>query len=231
MASPFASVSRSLAFRCGRQAPFPISDLLETTKCARQPLNQTVWPSGWHSQPRYFLSDLSCGRADQIEHFQTTRFASLTRSCVTQTSFDPSLRSTRSTSPCHYRPSNRLRTTPSQRLPIAQVQSFATSPQRPFFWPFRNKSRSQSKETQKEYTTPYRPKREWPPDMSQLSKEQRFRLERKYRRRAKLKYERPNWDKWTKIVQWSLIGCMSTCTSFIHICRERWASSLCIRLG
>ncbi|KAL4751391.1 hypothetical protein BDW72DRAFT_192939 [Aspergillus terricola var. indicus] len=52
----------------------------------------------------------------------------------------------------------------------------------------------------------YPPKRQWPPDMSKLSPKHQFRLERKYRRRAALKYARPKWMKATKIVQWGTIG-------------------------
>ncbi|EEH40687.2 hypothetical protein PAAG_02663 [Paracoccidioides lutzii Pb01] len=63
---------------------------------------------------------------------------------------------------------------------------------------------SQKPETLSIY--PFRAKRTWPPDMSKWSPKQQFRLERKYRRRAKLKWARPTWSKWTKIVQWMLIG-------------------------
>ncbi|KAL1999888.1 hypothetical protein VTN02DRAFT_3857 [Thermoascus thermophilus] len=56
------------------------------------------------------------------------------------------------------------------------------------------------------YYSPYRPKRQWPPDMSKLSPKHQFRLERKYRRRAALKYARPKWSKGTKLVQWGAIG-------------------------
>ncbi|KAE8144749.1 hypothetical protein BDV25DRAFT_87014 [Aspergillus avenaceus] len=59
-------------------------------------------------------------------------------------------------------------------------------------------------------TTPdysaYKPKRQWPPDMSKLSPKHQFRLERKYRRRAALKFARPKWTKGTKLVQWGVIG-------------------------
>ncbi|KAL4930764.1 uncharacterized protein BDV17DRAFT_289605 [Aspergillus undulatus] len=56
------------------------------------------------------------------------------------------------------------------------------------------------------YYSPYKPKRQWPPDMSKLSPKHQFRLERKYRRRAALKYARPKWVKATKLVQWGCIG-------------------------
>ncbi|KAI9931350.1 hypothetical protein ASPWEDRAFT_34067 [Aspergillus wentii DTO 134E9] len=57
-----------------------------------------------------------------------------------------------------------------------------------------------------EYYSPYKPKRQWPPDMTKLSPKHQFRLERKYRRRAALKFARPKWTKATKLVQWGVIG-------------------------
>ncbi|KAJ5375048.1 hypothetical protein N7517_007054 [Penicillium concentricum] len=56
------------------------------------------------------------------------------------------------------------------------------------------------------YYSPYQPKRQWPPDMSKLSPKHQFRLERKYRRRAALKYARPTFMKATLIGQWVVIG-------------------------
>ncbi|OJJ49048.1 hypothetical protein ASPZODRAFT_53445, partial [Penicilliopsis zonata CBS 506.65] len=56
------------------------------------------------------------------------------------------------------------------------------------------------------YYSPHKPKRLWPPDMSKLSPKHQFRLERKYRRRAALKYARPKWMKATKLAQWWVIG-------------------------
>lgn len=54
-------------------------------------------------------------------------------------------------------------------------------------------------------TNPYRCKRSWPPDFSKLSQKHQFRLERRYRRRTKLKWARPTWTKIVKIGQWSSI--------------------------
>ncbi|KAL2819536.1 hypothetical protein BJX63DRAFT_428751 [Aspergillus granulosus] len=56
------------------------------------------------------------------------------------------------------------------------------------------------------YYSPYKPKRTWPPDMTKLSPKHQFRLERKYRRRAALKYARPKWTKATKLAQGGAIG-------------------------
>lgn len=55
-------------------------------------------------------------------------------------------------------------------------------------------------------SNPYRCKRTWPPDFAQLSQKHQFRLERRYRRRTKLKWARPNWTKGVKLVQWGSIA-------------------------
>lgn len=49
---------------------------------------------------------------------------------------------------------------------------------------------------------PYKAKRIWPPDFSKLSPKHQFRLERRYKRRAKLKWARPRWTKGVKLAQW-----------------------------
>lgn len=69
------------------------------------------------------------------------------------------------------------------------------------------------------YYSPYKPKRQWPPDMSKLSPKHQFRLERKYRRRAALKYARPGWVKATKLVQWGVIICLSLLSLFFGSAR------------
>ncbi|OCK75380.1 hypothetical protein K432DRAFT_362204 [Lepidopterella palustris CBS 459.81] len=51
-------------------------------------------------------------------------------------------------------------------------------------------------------TNPYKAKRIWPPDFSKLSPKHQFRLERRYRRRAKLAWARPRWTKAVKLAQW-----------------------------
>ncbi|KAJ5101674.1 hypothetical protein NUU61_003896 [Penicillium alfredii] len=56
------------------------------------------------------------------------------------------------------------------------------------------------------YYSPYKPKRQWPPDMTKLSPKHQFRLERKYRRRAALKYARPKFMKTVTLAQWVVIG-------------------------
>ncbi|KAF4637501.1 hypothetical protein G7Y89_g587 [Cudoniella acicularis] len=51
------------------------------------------------------------------------------------------------------------------------------------------------------YTNPYKAKRQWPPDFSKISQKHQFRLERRYRRRSKLKWARPRWTKAVKLAQ------------------------------
>lgn len=52
----------------------------------------------------------------------------------------------------------------------------------------------------------YRAKKTWPPDFSKLSPKEQFRFEKKFRRRNKLAWARPRWVKFTKLMQWGLIG-------------------------
>lgn len=54
-------------------------------------------------------------------------------------------------------------------------------------------------------TNPYVCKRTWPPEFAKLSQKHQFKLERRYRRRAKLAYARPNWHKMVKLAQWGSI--------------------------
>ena len=56
-------------------------------------------------------------------------------------------------------------------------------------------------------TNPYRAKRLWPPDFKTLSPKDQFKLERRYRRRSKLAWARPQWTKFTKIAQLGTISC------------------------
>jgi len=51
---------------------------------------------------------------------------------------------------------------------------------------------------------PYKAKRTWPPDFTKLSEKHQFRLERRYKRRAQLKWARPNWMIGTKLAQYGL---------------------------
>jgi hypothetical protein len=67
---------------------------------------------------------------------------------------------------------------------------------------------------------PYKSKRTWPPDFTKLSQKHQFRLERRYRRRAKLKWARPTWTKFVKLATWGTISCMSligSCDNYMLI--------------
>ncbi|KAH8687395.1 hypothetical protein BGZ60DRAFT_364279 [Tricladium varicosporioides] len=57
------------------------------------------------------------------------------------------------------------------------------------------------------YSNPYKAKRLWPPDFQKIDRKHQFRLERRYRRRAKLKWARPRWTKAVKLVQLGSIVC------------------------
>ena len=52
----------------------------------------------------------------------------------------------------------------------------------------------------------FRAKRPWPPTLSDLTEKQQFYFERKFKRRIRQKSIKPTWNKWTKIVQWSIIS-------------------------
>ncbi|KAF2130949.1 hypothetical protein P153DRAFT_287328 [Dothidotthia symphoricarpi CBS 119687] len=62
----------------------------------------------------------------------------------------------------------------------------------------------------------YRVKRKWPPNLRELTEKQQFRFERKFKRRIKAKSIRPTWNKWTKIVQWSLISFIVVYGTLFH---------------
>ncbi|KAK5256615.1 hypothetical protein LTR16_002852 [Cryomyces antarcticus] len=64
------------------------------------------------------------------------------------------------------------------------------------------RSAAPAKPTFNFHTNPYKAKKEWPPDFTKLSSKYQFRLERRYRRRAKLKWARPRWTKAVKLAQW-----------------------------
>lgn len=57
------------------------------------------------------------------------------------------------------------------------------------------------------HTNPYKAKRLWPPDFTKIPPKHQFRLERKYKRRAKLKWARPRWTKGVKLVQMASVSC------------------------
>ena len=54
----------------------------------------------------------------------------------------------------------------------------------------------------------YKAQRLWPPDFAKMDPKEQLRLERRYRRRAKLAYTRPRWNQAVKLTQWGSITCM-----------------------
>lgn len=65
-------------------------------------------------------------------------------------------------------------------------------------------------------TNPYKAQRTWPPDFSKMDPKHQFRLERRYRRRSKLAWTRPRWNKGVKLAQWGSGLCKYTI--LIHHC-------------
>lgn len=61
---------------------------------------------------------------------------------------------------------------------------------------------------------PYKAQKEWPPDFSKLHPKHQFRLERRYRRRSKLKWARPRWTKAVKLTSWGSSACSFPSTNF-----------------
>ncbi|KAJ8109336.1 hypothetical protein OPT61_g7531 [Boeremia exigua] len=49
-------------------------------------------------------------------------------------------------------------------------------------------------------------KKSWPPNLRSLTEKQQYSFERKFKRRTQLKALKPTWNKWVKIVQWSVIS-------------------------
>ncbi|RMZ81279.1 hypothetical protein DV737_g2612, partial [Chaetothyriales sp. CBS 132003] len=52
---------------------------------------------------------------------------------------------------------------------------------------------------------PYRARKSWPPDFHKLHPKQQFHFEKTFRRRALLKWARPNWNKWVRRLQRSML--------------------------
>jgi len=61
----------------------------------------------------------------------------------------------------------------------------------------------------------YKARHPWPPDFSLLSQKDQFRLERRYRRRSKLKWARPRLQKAVTLAQWGGIAFVVTYGVFI----------------
>lgn len=62
----------------------------------------------------------------------------------------------------------------------------------------------------------YPAKKKWPPNLRELTERQQFRFERKFKRRLRMKSIKPTWNKWVKIVQWTLIGGITVYTFLFY---------------
>lgn len=49
---------------------------------------------------------------------------------------------------------------------------------------------------------PYKAHAKWPPFFNEMTEREQFRLERKFRRRSKLKWARPVWNRNLQLIQW-----------------------------
>ncbi|CAZ79871.1 unnamed protein product [Tuber melanosporum] len=67
----------------------------------------------------------------------------------------------------------------------------------------------------------YKAKKPWPPDFSLLSQKHQFRLERRYRRRMKLKFARPRLHKAVNLAQGVIISAVLLWGVFINDWGER----------
>ena len=65
-------------------------------------------------------------------------------------------------------------------------------------------------------TNPYRARKAWPPNFDVLHPKQQFHFEKTYRRRAKLAYTRPKWNRRIKTLQHT--GILLTVAYFVFIC-------------
>ena len=65
------------------------------------------------------------------------------------------------------------------------------------------------------HNNPYRARKSWPPNFDTLHPKQQFHFEKTYRRRAKLKWARPKWTRWTKLIQNTLL--VTTVIYFVFI--------------
>ena len=54
---------------------------------------------------------------------------------------------------------------------------------------------------------PFKAKKEWPPDFAKLHPKYQFSFEKRYRRRAKLRYQNPKWVRGVKIAANSSVVC------------------------
>lgn len=114
--------------------------------------------------------------------------------------------------PLHSRSSAALVPIPSSKIQPQSRRQYHASPSSPSTASARSRtyypSSTSSADSPTPFTgatNPYTSRKTWPPDFSKLPERDRFRYEKTFRRRSKLKWARPRWMKATKIVQWGLI--------------------------
>lgn len=56
------------------------------------------------------------------------------------------------------------------------------------------------------HDNPYKAQKKWPPNFSDLPQTYQFNLERRYRRRSKLRYSNPSWNQNVKLTSYILCG-------------------------
>lgn len=71
---------------------------------------------------------------------------------------------------------------------------------------------------------PYKAQKKWPPDFSKLPQTYQFNLERRYRRRSKLRYSNPRWEKNVKLTSYILCGGILLSYPCLTLCHTDWSS-------
>ena len=69
---------------------------------------------------------------------------------------------------------------------------------------------------------PFKAKKEWPPDFTKLHPKHQFRFEKRYRRRAKLRYQNPKWVRGVKIAANSSVVCSCALFPFSQFTSQAW---------
>ena len=69
---------------------------------------------------------------------------------------------------------------------------------------------------------PFKAKKEWPPDFTKLHPKHQFRFEKRYRRRAKLRYQNPKWVRGVKIAANSSVVCSCALFPFSRFTSRAW---------
>jgi hypothetical protein len=177
-----ASPSRAISFmlRCRRRSQFPFQN------CWRTPRQGLEWATQSRPASTSSRSPTPSGKPT------STAFAFPSQLPSTSTSI-PLASPRGSLSPTNRRPTQ-FRTAERLNLWTAVKSIFGWKPTPVPYTPAPFNA----------VNNPYRARKSWPPDFTTLHPKHQFHFEKTYRRRAKLKYDRPTWKKGTKIVQYAL---------------------------